>query len=312
VRPTRSRSRLRDLAKEAFAAGVCLSGLPFLVRHTYASRKVGILVYHDPDPERLGRHLRYLARRYSFISLDELVGALQGGDWSTLPRHALAVTLDDGHASNALLGPIFAAYSVRPTIYLCAEPITGDGHFWFRHAGLDPEPLKHLPNSVRLSILADSDLQDGGERQALLASDLPAMREWADFGSHTLTHPVLPMCTDDDAKREVFASKAEVEQLVSAPCLHFSYPNGDYTQREENYVAEVGYASARTAEIGWNAPTTDRFRLKIISIGDHASVSMLAAHLGGALMLKRLLARRRRNAWVARTAAMDGRPLSSG
>lgn len=314
VRPAwRNRSRLRDFAKEAFAVGVCVSGLPFLVRHTYARKKVGIVLYHDPDPERLERHLRYLVRRYTLITLDDLVRAVQSGDWSTLPRRALVITLDDGHASNVQLGPIFAAYSVRPTIYLCAQPITDSGRFWFRTPGLDPEPLKLLGNCLRLSILASSETQDVGERQALVAADLPAMRQWADFGSHTLTHPILPMCTDDDSKREVVASKAAVEKLVAAPCRHFSYPNGDYTRREVSYVAEVGYDSARTAEIGWNGPSTDRFHLKIISVGDHASSRMLAAHLGGALLLRRLLVRRRRTAWLARTA-LDGRPdaLSSG
>jgi peptidoglycan/xylan/chitin deacetylase (PgdA/CDA1 family) len=288
--------RAREIAKEAFALGVRLSGLPFLIRHTYARKKVGILVYHDPAPELLERHLRYLVRRYTLIPLDDLVRALQGrDDWSTLPRNSLVVTLDDGHASNAQLGPLFAAYSVRPTIYLSTQPITGSGRFWFRTPGLDPEPLKLLRNGARLAVLARSETDDMDERHALRVTDLTAMREWADFGSHTLTHPVLPMCTDDDSKHEVVASKSAVEELVDAPCRHFSYPNGDYTEREVSYVAGVGYDSARTAEIGWNGPSTSRFHLKIVSIGDHASVNMLSAHLGGALFVKRLLSRRRRN-----------------
>jgi peptidoglycan/xylan/chitin deacetylase (PgdA/CDA1 family) len=293
--------RVRALAKEAFALCVRLSGIPFLVRHTYARRKVGILVYHDPDPELLERHLRYLVRRYTLIPLDDLVRALQGpDDWSTLPRNSLVVTLDDGHASNAQLGAVFASYAVRPTIYLSTHPITGSGRFWFRTPGLDPEPLKLLENGARLAALASSEPGGSGERHALLATDLTAMREWADFGSHTLTHPVLPMCSDEDSRYEVVASKSAVEELVHAPCRHFSYPNGDYTEREVSYVAEVEYDSARTAEIGWNGPSTSRFHLKIVSIGDHASVNMLAAHLGGVLLLKRLLARRRRDPKAAR------------
>jgi peptidoglycan/xylan/chitin deacetylase (PgdA/CDA1 family) len=284
--------RVRELAKEAFALCVRLSGIPFLIRHTYARRKVGILVYHDPAPELLERHLRYLVRRYTLIPLDDLVRALQDrDDWSTLPRNSLVVTLDDGHASNAQLGPLFAGYSVRPTIYLSTQSITGSGLFWFRTPGLDPEPLKLLQNRARLAVLARSEPDDTGERQALLVTDLTAMREWADFGSHTLTHPVLPMCTDDDSKHEVVASKSAVEELVDAPCRHFSYPNGDYTEREVSYVAAAGYDSARTAEIGWNGPSASCFHLKIVSIGDHASVNMLAAHLGGVLFVKRALSR---------------------
>jgi len=72
-------------------------------------------------------------------------------------------------------------------------------------------------------------------------------------------------------------------------------PNGDYTEREVSHVTGAGYDSARTADIGWNGPSTSRFHLKIVSIGDHASVNMLAAHLGGALLLKRALSRHRRN-----------------
>jgi len=93
--------------KEVAAATVRAAGLEAIARRTYARGKVGILVYHDPTPERLEEHLRFLSRRYSFIDLTRLSTALEERDWSSIPANAVAVTFDDGHRSNRDLAPLF-------------------------------------------------------------------------------------------------------------------------------------------------------------------------------------------------------------
>jgi peptidoglycan/xylan/chitin deacetylase (PgdA/CDA1 family) len=281
-----------------------LIGLEALARRTYARRKVGIVVYHDPSPEHLEAHLRFLSRRYRFVGLPELCSALAEGGWSSIPRNALVFTFDDGHRGNRELVGVFRRFGVRPTIYLCSGIVRGDGRFWFLLPGVDPEPLKLLSAAERDRVLEASSGGDGRpeERHALTPAEVRELADAVELGSHTVSHPILPLCTESEARDEIVESRAEVAELAGSPCLHFSFPNGDYTQRELDLVRDAGYVSARTTEIGWNGPRADPFRLKIVSLADDASVNVLAAHLAGLLALRRFVPTLLRRRWVAARA----------
>ncbi|MFL5048434.1 MAG: polysaccharide deacetylase family protein, partial [Xanthobacteraceae bacterium] len=80
---------------------------------------------------------------------------------------------------------------------------------------------------------------------------------------------------------EIFQSKHELEALLGQECVHFSYPNGDYSAREIELLRQAGYRSGRTVDLGWNSPGTDVYRLKILGTEDDASVNRLAADLTG-------------------------------
>ena len=298
-------SGLRQTVKKCAAAIIRWGGCEALVRRTIARGRVGIVVYHDPSPERLEEHLRFLSARYRFLSLIQLSTALTTGDWSSIPANAVVVTFDDGHRANRRLLPLFERFGVRPTIYLCSGIVCGDGRFWFRLPGVDPEPLKSMSSAERARVLATSaagPATGANGRHALTPAEVRELAGAVELGSHTVSHPILPLCTAAEAREEIVASRAEVSGLAGAPCLHFSFPNGDYTERELDLVREAGYATSRTTVIGWNGPGADRFRLKIISLADEASVNVLAAHLAGFLALKRLLPSLHRRRALARRA----------
>jgi len=120
-----------------------------------------------------------------------------------------------------------------------------------------------------------------GHRIPLGAADIDRMKAAVDFASHTRLHPVLTTCIDPDCADEIESSKAETEGLIQGPCLDFSYPNGDYGERELALVKRAGYRSGRTVDLGWNYVGTDPFRLKILGTSDVASVNRLAADLAG-------------------------------
>jgi len=297
----------RNLAKEAVALAMRYGGLTSLARLTIARRRIGILVYHDPSPTLLEPHLEYLSRRYSFVALEQLVQALESGDWRRLPARGIVLTFDDGYRTNAQLIPLFKRYGVTPTIYLCSGPMTTDGRFWFREPNIDPEPLKRLPNHERVATLdrlrsrVPDHLQDRDDRHALDLVDLDEMGDVVDFESHSVSHPILPMCSARESEHEIRQSRADVARLTGTPCDHFAFPNGDYSPREIKLVKQAGYRSARTTDIGWNGPGADRFRLRMIGMPDTASVNVLAAHLAGVLFAKRLVRRvrldQRARAW---------------
>ncbi len=273
-----------SVVREIVSFFIRWSGLSLLVRHTVARRKASILLYHDPSPQTLERHLRYLAPRYSFISLTELVDAITEQRMSSLPPRSLVFTFDDAHRRNAELTDVLERYGVVPTIYACSQIVATDRHFWFMETD-DPEPLKSQMNTERLARLEHArgftNVRDYPDRQALSAEEVSRMDGSVEFASHTRFHPVLTTCGDDECGVEIIRSKAELEAILGAPCHHFSYPNGDYGEREIEYVRQAGYASARTVDIGWNDESTDPFRLRILGTADDASVNRLVADLSG-------------------------------
>lgn len=288
-------------AARALTAGVVrYSGAPWLVRHAYARTRATILLYHDPAPEVMERHLRYLADRFAFTTLDLVVEALVRGSFSELPRGALVLTFDDGHQGNFALLPLFRRFAVRPTIYVCSQIVGTRRRFWFQEP-VASGPLKRVANRERLSGLrAATGFEQEREHRdtpprALTLEQMREMADAVDFGSHTRFHPILPRCEEDEALQEIAGSRADLERLLQRPVRHFAFPNGDYCARDLELVRGAGYASARTTEVGWVRPGEDRFRLPILGISDDASVTMLAAQLTG-------LANRLRR-WIAAAPA---------
>jgi peptidoglycan/xylan/chitin deacetylase (PgdA/CDA1 family) len=266
---------------------LCATGVPWLVRRIAARRRVTILVYHDPDPGTLARHLHWLSRRFRFVTLDDVAEALETRRWTDLPPYPLVVTVDDGHRGNACLATTFRAYGVRPTIYLCSA-IVGTGRpFWWKTATagrFGAETLKALPDDERRLRLAqggDDPDRPGRERQALAWEEVRAMTSVADIGAHTRTHPILPRCGEADGRREIAGCRLEIEAALHRPCLHFAYPNGDAGEREQAVTRHAGYRTARSIDPGWNGPTTDPYRLKAMAVSDDAPVAWLAVQAVG-------------------------------
>lgn len=294
----------KGVARAATARALRYSGAPYVIRRTAARGAVTILLYHDPPADLLEQHLRYLAGRYRFTTLDAAVDAIASGDWSQVPERAAVLTLDDGHRGNHALLPLFRRFGVRPTIYLCSQIVGTERRFWFQEP-VRTQELKRLPNRERLDALKrltgfEQERAHLGEpRQALSRDEILEMAPWVDFGAHTRFHPILPQCDDAEAWEEIAGSKRDLEALLGREVRHFAYPNGDYTVREIEYVRRAGFASARTTDVGWTVRTSDPFRLAMTGITDDASVDMLAVQLSGIVSTARRLVRRGRSAGAA-------------
>lgn len=282
----------------ALCAVIRYSGLPWLIRMGIARRRATIVLYHDPSPRTFETHLAFLSKHYNFISLDTLVDSLHAQDWSSIPDHALVVTLDDGYARNRALIDIAREYGARPTIFVCSQIVGTNRQFWFHAAPKEEvERLKMMSDVQRLERLKsrwnfDPTREDPStSAEALSREDLDAMKEYADFASHTRFHPILPTCNDESLRAEVELSKREVSELTGRECRHFAYPNGDYGNREAEAVRRAGYRSARSIDVGWTDLRSNPFRLKITGVSDDAPIHMLVAQLSGITGRLRALAR---------------------
>ena len=243
-------------------------------------------MYHDAKPAVFAKHIAYLSRHYTIISLDTLVSAIYQKDFSRVPAKSVVITIDDGHAGNIKLLPIFKQYRMRPTLFVCTQIINTHRHFWFKINGqskAERERLKRLPNAERLERLkrmADFEPKKVySDRQALNIEEMKEMITDVDFQPHTQSHPILPHCTETECRQEIIGSKADLERLLEIECSHFSYPNGDYTEREIEIVETGGFRSARTTVIGWNTLETAPYQLKTIPIADDAGLALFRAQL---------------------------------
>jgi peptidoglycan/xylan/chitin deacetylase (PgdA/CDA1 family) len=272
--------------KQSLATLIRFSGLPFLVRETVCRRRATIVVYHDPAPEVFEAHLAYLAKHFRIISLEQLVGAIEQRDWKRIPAKSLCITFDDGHRRNYELLDLVKRYRVPITGYVCSGIVDTMRHYWFLDFASRAEEFKALPNQLRLQRMAAENgyrpEKEFADRQALSKAEMLEMRSHGvDFQSHTVFHPILVACSDEECWLEVSESKRELEELLGGPVEDFAYPNGDYGEREMAYMQQAGYRSARTVESGWNGPDTNPYALRSMVVSDNSSLEQMITQLHG-------------------------------
>ena len=163
--------------KEILARLFCWSGVPLFVRLLFWRDRVLILFYHNPKPEILSQHFRYLSKICQIISLNDFLQFRAAKDG---PR--AVITIDDGHLGNAELLEVFEKWGVRPTIFVCSKIVNTNRQFWWLHPAASKEGvqrLKGLPNSERLSRLRAGGFQQDAnaeQRAALSSQDISAMK----------------------------------------------------------------------------------------------------------------------------------------
>ena len=277
---------MRDFLKNMVATLICLLGIHILIRECLCRNRVAILMYHDAKSAVFAKHLAYLSYHYTVISLDTLVAAIYQEDFSQIPSKSVVITIDDGHAGNIELLPLFKQYRICPTLFVCTQIVDTHRHFWFKIEGqskAEREKLKRLPNGERLvSLKHTTDFEPEKtypDRQALNITEMEKMVADVDFQPHTQFHPILTHCTEAECRQEILGSKLDLEELLEIECSHFSYPNGDYTEREIEIVKTAGFRSARTTDIGWNTQKTAPYRLKTVPIADNADLTLFRAQL---------------------------------
>jgi peptidoglycan/xylan/chitin deacetylase (PgdA/CDA1 family) len=108
------------------------------------------------------------------------------------------------------------------------------------------------------------------------------------IGAHTLTHPVLALSSDEEARREIQDSKIEIERVLGRPVWAFAYPFGNAStlgQREIRLAREAGFVCAFLnvepyAEASSVQPP-DRFGLYRIHVTSDTGLPEFAAHVSG-------------------------------
>jgi peptidoglycan/xylan/chitin deacetylase (PgdA/CDA1 family) len=103
------------------------------------------------------------------------------------------------------------------------------------------------------------------------------------IGAHTLTHPILSLCSEGEARREICESKKILEQAIGRRVWAFAYPYGNRAtigQRELHLARESGFSCAFLNVEHWNGES-NWFTVPRIHVSLRTTLPEFAAHLSG-------------------------------
>lgn len=280
--------------KEAVLDALRASGV-FAAIRTANRRKFLIVTYHRfsaaPAPGKtsaaaLSEQLQYLRAHYTIVPLPAIERHLTQGD--PLPAAAAAITIDDGYRdAYEVAFPILRRYGAPATLFAATDFVDGRDWLWTDklryvetrlqgrkrlNAGLLNEELKRVPAADRAQRIAAIARENGVALPASPPADCQPMT-WSqaremdaagvEIGSHTVTHPILPLMTSEQIARELRESRRRVEEELDRPVTSFCYPNGDHDARVRDEVERAGYRVAVTTRPGLNgADASDPLTLK--------------------------------------------------
>ncbi len=198
--------------------------------HTEEQNPVKVLMYHrvvsddvrldqyswNVTVSQLRRQLELLGKwGYTCINFEDYTLHKQGK--LNLPRKPVIMTFDDGYDEvhrNAL--PVMKEFGARATAFILGDRSI-KSNTWDVESGFDGATL--MDESQIL------ELKDAG----------------FEIGSHSMTHPDLVRLSERRARKEIFQSKEDLEELVDAPVISFAYPFGSANGVMERLVKEAGY-----------------------------------------------------------------------
>ncbi len=104
------------------------------------------------------------------------------------------------------------------------------------------------------------------------------------IGAHTLSHPILSLCNEEEARCEIQESKVDLERALRQSVWAFAYPFGDSStvgEREVRLAQEAGFACAFLNVEHWGTEPSNIFALPRIHVTCDTTLAELAAHLSG-------------------------------
>lgn len=239
----------------------------------YHKKEIPIIYYHKviKDESEAGKHgiyvtqklfdehLKYLAdNNYKTVTLEE---ALLLKKENRKGKYVI-ITFDDGYEDNYLYAfPILKKYNFNAEIFLVAGLESNE---WDRK---DNEPLS--PMLKKEQIL---EMKEYGIR----------------FGSHTMGHKDLTLCTPAEMDSEISGSKKMLEEKLGFEITSIAYPYGNYNEEIIKKVKEAGYKTGYATDHGPQGMHEDIYRIRRITIFPNTDKFHFARKVKGNYIFKRI------------------------
>jgi peptidoglycan/xylan/chitin deacetylase (PgdA/CDA1 family) len=253
-------STLRNRICKLIARGLIYSGAVERACHKLQQGEYILsLCFHAPSQYFFESCVSWLSQNgFHFISANQLESIMKNE--MPFPKGAVIITIDDGWQSNRdNIVPVANKYKVPVEIFLSTEMVEkGSGYWWSyivkaKKMGLSKEPVeffKTIDNEERIKILEETKTKVQLEREALTIAQVTEISKspFVSIGSHSVSHPILPRCSNDVSKYEILHSKEQIQEWAGREVKHFAYPNGDFSNREISFLKRFGYSLAFCTE----------------------------------------------------------------
>ncbi|MFK7822012.1 MAG: polysaccharide deacetylase family protein [Planctomycetaceae bacterium] len=318
----RTLDRIPDRSRTAFRVLTWHRILPITES---AGRYPGVI---STTPETFATQAQLIRDRYSAVSIDDVVAALNGEH--QLPRRAVLLTFDDAYndfLTNAF--PVLRRMGLPVTLFVpTAFPDNPALSFWWNQlyssAVSTTRRDRVLIGSERLPLGTPQQRHQTGRRLVQRVRLLPhseAMSEvdricdalcgepisndvlsWNDLrrlaqngvslAPHTRSHPLLNQLPLEEAREEIAGSISDLKREIGTFAPVFAYPAGGFAEGTMQALSELGIKAAFTTQRGINdVRSTNRMSLNRINVGRRANeaVIRLKMHRLGAGLLSTLL-----------------------
>ena len=281
-------------------------GIPILMYHSISEdreRNCGAYYKVCTPPALFREHLQILRESgFTVCDLDAAVAALQEPSSPCLPVGAtripvVPVTRENGRSPVArdpyspsnleTRSPVAISAASRPRLAV----ITFDDGFrdfltdaWPALCDFGFSATVFLPTQFigrQRTVFQGRDCLTWDEVRAL-------RRGGAQFGSHTVTHPLLVELDDAAMARELSQSKCAIEEELGEPIHSFSHPfafplaQHRYVERFRRTLADCGYRAAVTTTLGRAQAGDDSLLLKRLPVNGADDAKLFCAKLAGA------------------------------
>lgn len=282
-------------------------------------------------PEAFARQMDHVRARYNVISCEQLASALQEGS-ALPPRSAIITFDDGYYDNLLNASPVLQARNLTAIIFLTAGFIgTKQPFYWdivafcFHHTRRDHadlpllgerrwddaasrekvmlawvEALKKIPETQKRALIQGIgeilDVSIPDDKFSNLYLNWEQVRQMSqsgiEFGSHTVSHPILTRIPAAQVRLELGESKRRVEEEIRKPVSSLAYPNGhesDFSGEVMNIARETGFRLAFTLLPGptrYSTVKNNPLAIRRVYIGRNHTFPRFVAALAG---LPRLL-----------------------
>ena len=233
---------------------------------------------------RFSEQMKFLSENHEVVSMDELVGHLEGGS----NNFVVAITFDDGYRDNLVHAlPILKKYNIPTTIYITTRFPGGDTWMWwyeiwdylekkvFIELNSDNKHYEWIIKTKKQRLSCFNELlmlimklssQDQEVMVRNLTNNLYRKQypelclSWSEIkmldqqplvtiGAHTHTHPNLKQLMEKEVFLEISKSKTLLEEKLEHSVEHFAYPFGTANEaytREYEIATRCGFRTAVT------------------------------------------------------------------
>ncbi len=275
--------------------------------------KVIVLMYHrvgspgigDPtlrvDPGLFRKHMGIL-KDFDVLSMDRFLLHLKAE--KPFPPRSVLVTFDDGYLDlkeNAY--PVMKELGIPGTVFIVprfadspdAMPWwdilhyalkkhrsikTSKGTLSFNRIAEARRILKKLRRSEIDSILSFFSRETPRSKVFMDWKDLKACQDVFSYGSHTMTHVILPNEEADVASEELVLSRKTIARRLSS-CRSLAYPDGGFVRETAVSAKKAGYEAAFTTRIGFVTTECDRMMIPRVYVAGDESPQDMPAKLAG-------------------------------